>query len=369
MLEDFKTGFYASGILHGALLLWVLIGGLFISRDVDPIPVTDVSIISGEDFAALQPQSPDAISDAPEPAEPSVEEAPELPQPAIDSPAQPAPEALASAPAVDDAPEPLPTPEPSPLPQEPEQPLDPGENAAPNLDQQATPTPQAAPRVAPEAAPAPETEVATDRELQSQTAPSEQADQVEEAQEETAPEEASTDIVTEAEEQPSSAPILSARPTARPARPAPAAVAEQTPQEEPAEDPIAASVAAAVAESTDETPEAPAVALGPPMTSGEKDSFGRQINACWSVGALSTDAKNTKIAVDFDMLPDGRPDIGSLTLFSSEGPSDAAIQKAFQNARSTIIRCGQTGYDLPRDKYEQWKQVRVNFDASGAQYR
>lgn len=372
LLGEFKTGFITSGLLHGAALLWVLIGGFFISREIDPIPVTDVSIISGEDFAALLPQSPEAVTDAPDPAQPQIEEAPEPPQ-STPEPA-PEPDPVAEPEPVEPVPDPAPEPEPAPRPQPavPDQPLDPGPDAAPNVDAEATPTPQAAPNVAQEAAPAPEPEVQTDEVAQSQTAPSETAEPVEEeAPQDTAPEEASTDIVTEAEEQPSSAPQASIRPTARPARPA--IVAQEEPAEEvPAEDPIAASVAAAVSENAAEETaisEAPAAQVGPPMTSGEKDSFGRQINNCWSVGALSTEAKNTVIAVDFDMLPDGRPDFNSLTLFSGEGASDAAIQRAFQNARSTIIRCGQQGYDLPRDKYEQWKQVRVIFDASGAQYR
>lgn len=384
MRHDFKTGFYASGLAHGGLLVWLLIGGFFTSRDVDPIPVTDISIISSDEFAALLPSSPDAESETTEPAAPQIEAAPELPTPEPDAPLEAGAQALQSQPTPADQPDALPDPviRPQPVPQVlPEQPLDPGADAAPEIAADATPTPEAAPRVAPEAAPAPEPDVQPDEVLQTQTAPSPEATQIEEAEVETAPEEASTDIVTEAEEQVSTAPENSPRPTSRPAQPAPQVVAEEVPQEaEPETDPIAESVAAAVAEQAAEPSAEPAAEpapqetasaapTGPPMSSGEKDSFGRQINRCWSVGALSTEAKNTVIQVDFDMLPDGKPDIGSLTLFSGEGASDAAIQRAFQNARSTIIRCGQSGYELPSEKYEQWKQVRVIFDASGAQYR
>ena len=65
------------------------------------------------------------------------------------------------------------------------------------------------------------------------------------------------------------------------------------------------------------------------------------------------------------MQPDGRPDAGSIRLTDAEGGSDAAVERAFDAARRAIIRCGQDGYDLPRGKYDQWRDVELIFDPEG----
>ncbi|MEM9438259.1 MAG: energy transducer TonB, partial [Pseudomonadota bacterium] len=31
-------------------------------------------------------------------------------------------------------------------------------------------------------------------------------------------------------------------------------------------------------------------------------------------------------------------------------------------ARRAIIRCGATGFDLPREKYDQWRQIEMTFN-------
>ena len=35
---------------------------------------------------------------------------------------------------------------------------------------------------------------------------------------------------------------------------------------------------------------------------------------------------------------------------------------AFQAARRAILRCQETGYSLPPDKYEQWKTIEMTFN-------
>ena len=65
-----------SGIGHLILVLWLMIGGSF---DSDPLPLesVDVSVISGEEFAALiAPPAPDAVTETPAPAPPEPETAP-----------------------------------------------------------------------------------------------------------------------------------------------------------------------------------------------------------------------------------------------------------------------------------------------------
>ena len=62
------------------------------------------------------------------------------------------------------------------------------------------------------------------------------------------------------------------------------------------------------------------------------------------------------------MQPDGRPDAGSIRLTDAEGVSGAAVERAFDAARRAIIRCGQNGYDLSPENYNQWRDVELIFD-------
>ncbi|MEM9432732.1 MAG: energy transducer TonB [Pseudomonadota bacterium] len=335
------------------MLLWVLIGGFFVAReDFDAVGVTDVSLISTQDFAALQPPGPGT-----EPAP----EAPVAPSPEPD----PAP---APSPDPEPVPEPAPVPEPLPEPPAPDTlaPIAPEPPAAPTVAPEPAPAPEAAPRVAPEAAPEPDPEAAPGEVEQAPTAPSPEPDPVQEAQEQTAPEAAATEIVTEAEEEPSAAPVQSSRPSARPSRPAPVvAEAEPDPEpdpepapEAPAADPVADSIAAAVSE-TNATPPAPS---GPPLTSGERDGLRLAIQRCWNVGSLSSDALRVTVIVGMSLDRAGLPDTGSIRLISAEGGQGAAVNQAFEAARRALIRCGSKGYDLPSDKYAQWQDVEITFN-------
>ncbi|MEO0541510.1 MAG: hypothetical protein AAFZ80_11690 [Cyanobacteria bacterium P01_A01_bin.105] len=83
---------------------------------------------------------------------------------------------------------------------------------------------------------------------------------------------------------------------------------------------------------------------------------------CWNVGSLSTDALSTIVTVGFDMNTDGTPVTGSLAMVSSSGGNAQAAQQAFEAARRAIIRCGARGFDLPREKYEQWRQIEMTFN-------
>tara|TARA_R100000322_G_scaffold60379_8_gene37282 strand:+ start:38266 stop:39339 length:1074 start_codon:yes stop_codon:yes gene_type:complete len=356
-----KTGYYISGIGHGLLILWLLFGGLFErSLDEPPVPVADVSIISEEEFAALT--APPVGT--PEP-EPEPEPAPEVsPNP----PPRPEPE-----------PEPAPEPEPTPQPEPPTpEPALPTEDTPPDTTD---PTPPEADRVAPEIAPEPEPQAEIAPEVAPEVAPSEDAVDTppEEEQEATQPEAATTEIVTEAETPQSAAPTSSIRPQPRPQRPEPeveTAQPEPEPEPEPQpepeteteRDPIADAVADAVNDALD-TPgaaqtEAP---TGPPLTSGEREGLRLAVSQCWNLGSSSTDAMKTTVVVLVQMQPNGVP--SGIELVSSNGPNGQATQTAFQAARRAVIRCGANGYNLPSDKYEQWREIEMTFNPENMRLR
>jgi len=98
------------------------------------------------------------------------------------------------------------------------------------------------------------------------------------------------------------------------------------------------------------------------LSRGEKDALRVSVSRCWNVGSLSTEALDVTVVVGVSMAQNGKPEQSSIRLLSSSGGSDGAAQKAFQTARRAIIRCGAAGYDLPAEKYGQWRNIEMTFN-------
>lgn len=366
MRTEMSTGAYVSGAGHAGLFLWLLIGGLFFARDDLPeISVTDISIIASDDFEAMKPQSPETGDAPPAFSTPVTEEAaPEVVEPL------PTPEVRP------DPPQTLPEAEPEvvedpvdspPVPVQPE--VDNlGEEGAVTIGEQDNPVPEAAPVITDKVTEAPDEEVAVDDAAQEETAPAPDATVVEETTEQAAPEQTTTEIVTEAEEQPSSAPTKSARPGRKPKPPA-SEVAQDTPT--PGLQDLINETVSEVAESTETASDNanPGGGTSSPITREEKGSFILGIQKCWNVGALGTDALAVSVVVAFGMDRDAKPNVGSIRMVSSEGGAGDAVKRAYEAARRAIIRCGAQGYGLPIEKFDQWQEVEVTFNASRKQIR
>jgi hypothetical protein len=381
-----NEGQIISGAGHATLILWVLVGGFFSTPDDAPaVAVTSVSLVSSAEFDAMvaaAPSTPDA-------AKPEV--TPEI--------AAPEPVAVetepVTAPAASPKPKPAPKPEPEPEPvpetnpdvaeiasvAEPDlveapEPLAPvAETEQPVVVPETTEEakPQDAPRVAPvpAEAPSPDAEVAEvpTPAVSPDAAPD--APVAEEEKPEAAPEAATTEIVTEATETtdtPSLAPTSSQRPRTKPPARTAEPVSEEPAVEDvasaetatPTEDSIADAVAAAVSET--EATDGAAAPSGPPLTAGEKDALRVAVQACWNVGSLSTDALRTTVTVGVNVAQSGVPDAASITMLGFEGGSEASALQAYEAARRAIIRCGATGFKLPADKYDQWKEIEMVFN-------
>lgn len=362
-----RRALYASGGIHFAILLWAVIGGpLFQNTEEAEFEVTGVTLISPQDFEAMfntpvvappvveQPVAPTPAPEPTEPAVPTPEEAPPQVTPPDPAP-EPEPETQPDVTALMPLPEATVQDELAALPSPPaEDPLAPPSE---------TPAPSEAPRVAPLPSPAPAPEVEIAPEVVTQPEPSE-VEAPEPVEPPTAPEEATTEIVTEAETPAASlAPTTSFRPPARPVR----TVAEApTPDPEPQvedRDPTADAIAAAIAEAVTEAPEpAPAAPAGPPLSAGQRDGLRLAIQTCWNVGSLSSEAMRTTVTVSVDMARDGRPDSGSIRMIDYEGGSETAARQAFEAARRAVIRCGVSGYDLPEESYDHWRELEITFN-------
>lgn len=379
-----NTGQYISAGAHFGFITYVLLGGFFLNpNDTDPVQTQEVSLISESDFAALS-----RVETAPDlPNEASQITAPEVDSAALSNPEQqpPAP-AEPVTPPTPTAPEPAPTP-PEPIrPPEPVAPTPPSPDVAPEISTEdpgaglpnipdQRPTPRPVPRIAPEAVINPEQtpdiadrvipEVSPDATATAEPVPDQPA---------AAPKEAVTEIVTEAEKP--SGMSTSPRPKARPqAIGAQAAARKAEDQAKAAAASDAAANAAAdaasalVAEATSETPAAPRRPTGPPMSAGEKDALRVAVQQCWNTGSMSTAAQRTKVTVGVSMNQDGTPIVGSIKLLGSSGGTAASAEQAFQTARRAIIICGKSGFQLPVEKFDEWREIEIGFDPEKMRFK
>lgn len=362
------------------LIGWVLFGGVFRSTP-DPVVVTGVDIITTEQFDALLardvPPAPETEVEAPVAPEITADPVP-APQTPPDPVTPPEPPAPTEAPPVDPVPEVLPDPVPpvpevAPAPAEITPPTPEPEVSAPDLS--ARPVARPVRRVAPEAVATPDPDVQIAEVDQAPSEPAETAEPVEEAQEATAREEAATEIPTEPQAV-ASAPVTSVRPKARPSRPTqsaqtqtetPAEPAEPSEPAEPAESvqTNSSSVEDALAQALADTPAAPS---GPPLTQGEKDALRISVQECWVVD-VGSQAANVTVTVAMSLDRTGKVQSGSLRMLSAEGGSENAARAAFDAARRAILRCQRSGYNLPIEKYDHWRDVEMTFNPENMRRR
>ena len=391
------TPLIISGGAHGALILFLLFGGVFDSEPLPPVESTEVTVMSEEEFAVLtRPETAE---------EPVPMESAEEPSAAVDPQAaeeeSPPEEPRVAEPAPEAAPEPEPEPEPAPEPEpQPEPVIEPAPTPdlepaprpeRPDVPQDDTDTPQAAPRVADEVTPEPPLEAETAPDQQEATAPEPEPEIQETVEEEApaAPEETTTEIVTEAEEPSTtladSAPSQTARPRGRPEQ---VVAVEPEPEPEPEEPEPAPQTEGQVTEANSDNLQSavdetiaglqemveegatPGMPAGPPITEGERQNFILAIRRCWNVD-VGSEAADVVVTIRFNMTPDGMPVSSSITQVSATGGTDTAQRAAYDSGRRAILRCAVegSGYDLPSEKYAQWQQVEVTFNPAEMRMR
>ncbi len=369
-----SAGTRISVIGHSALLTWLLLGWGLSNEPLD-FQITEVSVVSGEEFEAIvRATTPNPATEAtPAPEAPAIDQTPPAPEAVEAPPVTATPEAVETPTAE------APPPSPPDIPAEPAEVVDTAPSlpelsspADPTLPTSSRPQPRPAPRVASTPAPPPPPDAQVADVPQDAVSPdaTEPAEVVTEEQDSAAPEEAAPEIVTEAE-QPAAAPTTSVRPRTRPATP-PAQTAATEPDEAPAEDApqsddaaVDAAVAAALAAAT--TSAAPATAAGPPLTGAEESAFILAVKACWNVDPGAEWSRVT-VVVGFELGRDGRV-AGDVRMVNASGGDDASVNAAFQAARRAVLRCGASGFSLPADKYDSWREVELTFDPESMRLR
>ncbi|WP_137699814.1 ribonuclease E domain-containing protein [Marimonas lutisalis] len=355
-----NAGQVISGMGHIGLIGWLLFGGQFQSEPL-PFEVTDVAVISGEEFEAMMAaqRAPETVTDVamPQAPEPDTPPAPQIEAAPESAPDQVEPE-VAEIPPQDDTPAPVEPAPPTPTEVEDRPPeiAPPTEEDVAALVPQTSPRPQARPveRVAPTpVAQPPEPEAAPDNVVREETsdAPAEEARPEEEA---TAPEETVTEITPEAADEVTAAPTRSVRPKTRPQR--------TQPPTETAESGSSTSdaVNAALQAAQQGGGETEAQSTAPQLSQGERDALIVAVSDCWAVDPGAPAAQVT-VVVSVELNRDGTL-AGTPKLVGAEGGDGAAQAVAFRNARTAVIACGRGGFNLPEDKYEAWREIEMTFN-------
>ncbi len=387
-----ETGTKISLTAHGVLIGLALFGGpLFDSDDSHAIQISEVSIVTSSEFEAMMSASPAPVLEVPKQSLPTLVEEMDAAAAPVEDTAPETPEV----PEVETPPTPDETPDLNAL-SEPQQPALVVES--PNLTEQANdsvgttlvvpdspvlgqetdglrepdqlallqPQPRPAPRIDTTEAPKPETDAAIAEQVTQSTTPDATATEQAEEAEEAAPEESATQIVSDPVEDPNSAaPVKSSRPRGRPTDIA--AKAQKAKDE--ADKLVAAATAKAQKEAeakaieeallqatSDVAPSAPA---GPPLTSSEKNGLVLAVQQCWNVPVGLQNASDLVVVLAVELTPDGAL-VSSPTLIEPSGTPQGTTRQAFEAGRRALIRCAP--YDLPRDKYEQWRQLEVVFN-------
>ncbi|MDE2760273.1 MAG: ankyrin repeat domain-containing protein, partial [Paracoccaceae bacterium] len=113
------------------------------------------------------------------------------------------------------------------------------------------------------------------------------------------------------------------------------------------------------------TPSQPVQAVPEPepeaLTTSEIERLRSLIVDNWNIGALSSEAKRVILTVRIRMDETGKPI--EIELYNSDGGvNDKAVEVAFEVARKAITKGLENGHDLPKDKYDLWKEVLYTFN-------
>lgn len=99
---------------------------------------------------------------------------------------------------------------------------------------------------------------------------------------------------------------------------------------------------------------------GSKLSQSEMDALRGQIQRCWNVPAGVADAQGLVVTVKMKLTESG--DIEGMPVITSGGAESGVGRVAAESARRAVQRCAP--YNLPRDKYDAWSEVIVNFDPS-----
>ncbi|PWL16885.1 hypothetical protein DKP76_15420 [Falsochrobactrum shanghaiense] len=99
---------------------------------------------------------------------------------------------------------------------------------------------------------------------------------------------------------------------------------------------------------------------GSTLSQSEMDALRGAISKCWNVPAGVADAPGLVVTVKMRLTEAG--EIQGAPQVTSGGGDSGVERAAAESAKRAVLRCAP--YNLPRDKYDSWSEVIVNFDPS-----
>lgn len=99
---------------------------------------------------------------------------------------------------------------------------------------------------------------------------------------------------------------------------------------------------------------------GSKLSQSETDALKGAISKCWNIPAGVADAPGLVVTVTMNLNPDGS--LNGPPEVKSGGGGDGVGRAAAESAKRAVARCAP--YNLPADKYDNWKEMIVHFDPS-----
>jgi len=83
------------------------------------------------------------------------------------------------------------------------------------------------------------------------------------------------------------------------------------------------------------------------------------VQQCWNPPIGVQNAGDLKVTLLVELDEQGKLK-GSPKLLRPSGGPQGVVKQAYEAGRRALIRCAP--YNLPKDKYEQWKEIEVTFN-------
>tara|TARA_B110000467_G_C18224659_1_gene425101 strand:- start:415 stop:798 length:384 start_codon:yes stop_codon:yes gene_type:complete len=93
------------------------------------------------------------------------------------------------------------------------------------------------------------------------------------------------------------------------------------------------------------------------LSSEELLKFRNKIKSCWIVPPLGSTISS--ISIELFMKKNGQVD--EIKLLSEKKDNNAQTSIAFASVKRAILKCEGNGYNLPKEFYEQWKNIKIVF--------
>lgn len=91
------------------------------------------------------------------------------------------------------------------------------------------------------------------------------------------------------------------------------------------------------------------------------DMLKSQIVPCWNVGGLADIKDYIWMFVSLDLKPDGTFGVDDLKWQENRGGTEDDALLMYFSIQRAVLTCGRDGFDLPADRYDEWRNSNLVF--------